>query len=438
MICARDTFEYGYEVIQKEKYIMENQFFVDSDKLSPQALEKKHRLENDKNSRTDHMAYMDGMEQISPDIRNKVISAMNEYDYGKYTATDVLRALEKDTCSVEDFKALLSPAAEPFLEKMAEKAKYETSKHFGNTVYLFTPLYIANYCENYCVYCGFNCYNQINRKKLNYEEIEHEMKVIADSGIEEILMLTGESRKVSDVEYIGEACKLASRYFKNVGLEIYPLNSDEYKYLHECGADYVTVFQETYDSDKYETLHLMGHKRVFPYRFEAQERALMGGMRGVGFSALLGLADFRKDALASALHVYYLQRKYPYAEYSLSCPRLRPIINNDRINPLDVGERQLCQVLCAYRIFLPYVGITVSSREQKHFRDGIVKIAATKVSAGVSTGIGDHESKYTGKDNGNTGDEQFEISDGRSFDQMYADMTDEGMQPVLNDYVYVG
>lgn len=438
MICARDTFAYGYEVIQKEKYIMENQFFVDSDKLSPQALEKKHRLENDKNSRTDHMAYMDGMEQISPDIRNKVISAMNEYDYGKYTATDVLRALEKDTCSVEDFKALLSPAAEPFLEKMAEKAKYETSKHFGNTVYLFTPLYIANYCENYCVYCGFNCYNQINRKKLNYEEIEHEMKVIADSGIEEILMLTGESRKVSDVEYIGEACKLASRYFKNVGLEIYPLNSDEYKYLHECGADYVTVFQETYNSDKYETLHLMGHKRVFPYRFEAQERALMGGMRGVGFSALLGLADFRKDAFASALHVYYLQRKYPYAEYSLSCPRLRPIINNDRINPLDVGERQLCQVLCAYRIFLPYVGITVSSREQKHFRDGIVKIAATKVSAGVSTGIGDHESKYTGKDNGNTGDEQFEISDGRSFDQMYADMTDEGMQPVLNDYVYVG
>ena len=417
---------------------MENQFFVDSDKLSPQALEKKHRLENDKNSRTDHMAYMDGMEQISPDIRNKVINAMNEYDYGKYTATDVLRALEKDTCSVEDFKALLSPAAEPFLEKMAEKAKYETSKHFGNTVYLFTPLYIANYCENYCVYCGFNCYNQINRKKLNYEEIEHEMKVIADSGIEEILMLTGESRKVSDVEYIGEACKLASRYFKNVGLEIYPLNSDEYKYLHECGADYVTVFQETYDSDKYETLHLMGHKRVFPYRFEAQERALMGGMRGVGFSALLGLADFRKDAFASALHVYYLQRKYPYAEYSLSCPRLRPIINNDRINPLDVGERQLCQVLCAYRIFLPYVGITVSSREQKHFRDGIVKIAATKVSAGVSTGIGDHESKYTGKDNGNAGDEQFEISDGRSFDQMYADMTDEGMQPVLNDYVYVG
>lgn len=264
------------------------------------------------------------------------------------------------------------------------------------------------------------------------------MKVIADSGMEEILILTGESRGKSGVDYIGEACKLAKKYFRMVGLEIYPVNSDEYRYLHECGADYVTVFQETYDTDKYETLHLMGHKRVWPYRFNAQERALMGGMRGVGFSALLGLSDFHKDALASALHVYYLQRKYPHAEMSLSCPRLRPIINNDKINPLDVHEKQLCQIICAYRIFLPYVGITVSSRESASFRNGIVKIAATKVSAGVSTGIGDHESKYSGKDDGTeTGDEQFEINDGRSFETMYEDITEEGLQPVLNDYVYV-
>ncbi|MDO5403276.1 MAG: 2-iminoacetate synthase ThiH [Eubacteriales bacterium] len=416
---------------------MENQFFIDSDKLSEKALERKHRLENDPSSRTNHMEYMEGMERIESDIMDKVIGQMEAYDYDKYTAVDVRRALQQERCSIEDFKALLSPAALPFLEDMAKKAKIETSKHFGNTVYLFTPLYIANYCENYCIYCGFNCYNDINRKKLNAEEIEKEMKVIADSGIEEILMLTGESRAMSDVTYIGEACKLARKYFRNVGLEIYPVNSDEYKYLHECGADYVTVFQETYNDKKYETLHLLGHKRVFPYRFDAQERAIMGGMRGVGFSALLGLADFRKDALASALHVYYLQRKYPYVEYSLSCPRLRPIINNDKINPLDVHERQLCQVLCAYRIFLPYVGITVSSREQEHFRNGIAKIAATKVSAGVSTGIGDHESKYTGKEDEGAGDEQFEISDGRSFVQMYSDMESEGLQPVLNDYVYV-
>lgn len=417
---------------------MENQFFVDSEYLSEKALAKKHKLETDPSSRTNHMEYMPGMEQIDPDICEKVMSQVASYDYQTYTEKDVKAALEHRTCSVEDFKALLSPAAEPFLEQMAERARWETSKHFGNTVYLFTPLYIANYCENYCVYCGFNCYNHINRMKLNMEQIEKEMKVIADSGMEEILILTGESRGKSGVDYIGEACKLAKKYFRMVGLEIYPVNSDEYRYLHECGADYVTVFQETYDTDKYETLHLMGHKRVWPYRFNAQERALMGGMRGVGFSALLGLSDFHKDALASALHVYYLQRKYPHAEMSLSCPRLRPIINNDKINPLDVHEKQLCQIICAYRIFLPYVGITVSSRESASFRNGIVKIAATKVSAGVSTGIGDHESKYSGKDDGTeTGDEQFEINDGRSFETMYEDITEEGLQPVLNDYVYV-
>ncbi len=417
---------------------MENQFFVDSEHLSPVALAKKHRIENDPTSRKNHMEYLPGMEIIESDVCSQVMTQMQSYDYSKYTARDVRAALEHTTCSIEDFKALLSPAAEPFLEQMAERARLETSKHFGNTVYLFTPLYIANYCENYCVYCGFNCYNHINRMKLSMEQIEKEMKVIADSGMEEILILTGESRAKSNVEYIGEACKLARKYFRMVGLEIYPVNTDEYKYLHECGADYVTVFQETYDTDKYEQLHLLGHKRVWPYRFDAQERALRGGMRGVAFSALLGLSDFRKDALASALHVYYLQRKYPYAEMSLSCPRLRPIINNDKINPLDVHEKQLCQIICAYRIFLPFVGITVSSRESAEFRNGIVKIAATKVSAGVSTGIGDHDTKYNGKDSGEVqGDEQFEIDDNRSLDKMYKDIEGEGLQPVLNDYLYV-
>ena len=418
---------------------MENQFLVDSEYLSPEALAVKHRLETDPSSRKDHMEYLTGMEIIESDVCGKVMTQMEQYEADRYTAKDVRAALEHETCTIEDFKALISPAAEPFLEQMAERARRETSKHFGNTVYLFTPLYIANYCENYCVYCGFNCYNHINRMKLTMEQIEKEMKVIADSGMEEILILTGESRGQSSVEYIGEACKLARKYFRMVGLEIYPVNTDEYRYLHECGADYVTVFQETYDTDKYETLHLMGHKRVWPYRFDAQERALRGGMRGVAFSALLGLSDFRKDALASALHVYYLQRKYPHAEMSLSCPRLRPIINNDKINPLDVHEKQLCQIICAYRIFLPFVGITVSSRESASFRDGIVKIAATKVSAGVSTGIGDHDSKYNGKENEEPqGDEQFEINDSRSLDKMYQDIAEEGLQPVLNDYLYIG
>lgn len=414
------------------------QYFIDDETLSPAALKRKHELETNPACRTNHMEYMPGMEQIKSDVMQKVMEHMKSYNPDDYTARDVRAALSHDTCTVEDFKALLSPAAQPFFEQMAQRAQIETQKHFGNTVYIFTPLYIANYCENYCVYCGFNCYNKIRRLQLSYEQIEHEMKVIADSGMEEILILTGESKAKSDIKYIGEACKLARKYFKMVGLEVYPVNSEDYKYLHECGADYVTVFQETYDSDKYETLHLMGHKRVWPYRFEAQERALMGGMRGVGFSALLGLSDFRKDALATALHVYYLQRKYPWAEMSISCPRLRPIINNDKINPHDVHETQLCQIICAYRIFLPFAGITVSSRESASFRNGIAKIAATKVSAGVSTGIGDHESKYTGENDGDAeGDEQFEINDSRSIDTMYKDMSSEGLQPVLNDYLYV-
>ncbi|MCX7614985.1 MAG: 2-iminoacetate synthase ThiH, partial [Clostridiales bacterium] len=357
---------------------------------------------------------------------------MNAYEYNSFTASDVRKALEHDTADPRDFAALLSPAAVPFLEEMAQKAKLQTGKHFGNSVYMFTPLYIANHCENYCIYCGFNCHNKIRRARLNAEEIDKEMKAISKTGLEEILILTGESRKMSDIKYIGEACRIAHKYFKMVGLEVYPMNVSEYAYLHECGADFITVFQETYNSDKYEQLHLAGHKRVFPYRFYAQERALRAGMRGVGFAALLGLDDFRKDAFATGMHAWLLQRKYPHAEINFSCPRLRPIINNDKINSKDVHETQLMQVILAYRLFMPFAGITISSRECARFRDHIIGIAATKISAGVNTGIGSHEEEVADK-----GDEQFEIADPRSVDEIFAAIKEHGLQPVMNDYVYV-
>lgn len=382
--------------------------------------------------RVNHMEYMPGMEIIESDVMEQVISKMEAYDYEKYTAKDVLTALKKDVLDIEDFSALLSPAALPLLEEMAKRAKLETRKHFGNSVYMFTPLYIANYCENYCIYCGFNCHNKIKRARLNSEEIEKEMQNIARSGLQEILLLTGESRSMSDVSYIGEACKIARKYFNVVGVEVYPMNSEEYAYLHECGADFVTVFQETYNSDKYETLHLAGHKRIFPYRFNAQERAIQGGMRGVGFAALLGLDDFRKDAFATGLHAYLLQRKYPHAEIALSCPRLRPIINNDKINPKDVHEKQLLQIITAYRIFLPFANITISTRECARFRDNVIGLAATKISAGVSVGIGGHSQDEDAK-----GDEQFEISDGRSVEEISDAITNHGLQVVMSDYIYV-
>lgn len=378
----------------------------------------------------DYMEYQEGMEILDSTLLEQVQALREEYKPENFTEADVRRALNNSKRTLADFGALLSPAALPLLEELAIVAQKERRKYFGNNVYFFTPLYLANYCENYCVYCGFNCHNKIQRGKLDFTQMEAEMQAISATGMQEVLLLTGESRKMSDVEYIGEACKLARKYFKVVGLEIYPVNSDEYAYLHKCGADYVTVFQETYNSEKYGQLHLAGHKRCFPYRFDAQERALKGGMRGVGLAALLGLDDFRKDAFATGLHAYLLQRQYPHAEIALSCPRLRPIINNDNIKPLDVGEKELLQIVCAYRLFLPYASITVSSRECARVRDNLMSIAATKISAGVSTGIGSHSSS-------GIGDEQFEIDDGRTLAEIFADLKGRGLQPVMADYVFV-
>lgn len=377
-----------------------------------------------------HMEYLPDMEVISSDIMESVLTRTAAYDYDVYTAQDVQRALRQERLSIDDFGALLSPAALPFLEQMAQKAQVETRKHFGTSVCLFTPLYIANYCENHCVYCGFNCHNHIQRAKLTMEEVEQELQAIATTGLQEILLLTGESRTASSVGYIGEAVKLAAKYFRNVGIEIYPLNSDEYRYLHQCGADFVSVYQETYNPDKYKQVHLSGHKRVFPYRFYAQERALLGGMRGVAFGALLGLDNFRKDAFSAGLHAYYTQQKYPQAEISFSCPRMRPYINREDNNPNDVHETQLLQVMLAYRLFLPYAGITISTRERAGFRDNVVGMCATKISAGVQVSVGGHEEAKKG-------DEQFEISDPRSVSEVDAMLRKRELQPVYIDYMRV-
>ncbi len=380
--------------------------------------------------RINHMEYLDGMEQTDSDTMDKVLNLVKEYDYNKYTAKDVKRALDKEYLSIEDYAAILSPVAMPFLEDMARKATLKTRKHFGNSVSLFTPLYIANYCENECVYCGFNCTNKIQRGKLSLEEMEEELKEIASTGLKELLILTGESRNISGVEYIGEAIKLATKYFSTIGIEIYPLNSEEYAYLNKCGADFVSIYQETYNPDKYEQVHLRGPKRIFPYRFNSQERALLGGMRGVAFGALLGLDDFRKDAFAVGLHASFIQQKYPHAEVSFSTPRLRPYINNADNNPNDVHEKQLLQVMLAYRLFMPFAGITISTRERAGFRDNVIGMMATKISAGVCVGVGGHKTEEKG-------DEQFEISDSRSVSEVHNVIISRGLQPVYTDYIKV-
>ena len=378
--------------------------------------------------------YRPHMDQIESPILETVLQEREQYTYDHYTADDVRRVLQEDTINLEGLKILLSPAAEPFLEDLAEKAKAVRTRYFGNSVYLFTPLYISNYCDNLCVYCGFNCKNQIHRAKLDEEGIEEELKNIAKTGLQDILILTGESERHSPISYIGRACELAKKYFKVVGVEIYPANVDDYAYLRECGCDYVTVFQETYNWENYKTLHLLGNKSIFPYRLETQERALRGGMRGVGLAALLGLDDFRKDAFATALHAHLLQRAYPYGEISISCPRLRPIVNDETINAGDVGEAQLLQVILAYRLFLPYANITISTRETARFRNGVLPLAATKMSAGVSTGIGEHSSEEKQQEEG---DAQFEIADSRTVAEAMEDVKALGMQVVMSDYIDV-
>ena len=387
----------------------------------------------DQSKLIDHMKYLPGMEVIDSDMLDQVVAIQDSFNNDDFTDKDVRLALSKEHLDPRDFMALLSTAAAPFLEEMAQKAHLVTRRHFGNNITIMTPIYFANYCDNYCIYCGFNSHNKIKRARLTDEELHRECKNIADTGIEEVIMLTGESPKMSDIKYIGNAVKIARQYFRVINMEIYPVNSEDYKYLHECGADYVTVFQETYNSDKYATLHLGGHKRIFPYRFYSQERAILGGMRGVGFAALLGLDDYQKDALATGMHAWLMQRKYPHAEISLSCPRLCPIINNDKINPKDVDERKLTQIICAYRLFMPYACIVVSSRENARYRNAIMKIAATKVSASVCVGIGGHLKN----DGSEMGDEQFEITDGRSFNQMYSDIKSMGLQPVTSEYIYL-
>ncbi|EEP3708590.1 2-iminoacetate synthase ThiH [Campylobacter jejuni] len=379
----------------------------------------------------DYMQYLPHMQEIKSEILNKVLTQVQSYDESQFSAKDVKNALNQTHLSIEHLKALLSSAAEDFIEELAFKSAKVKQKYFGNSISLFTPLYLSNYCNSKCVYCGFQKGNKIARAKLSEIEIHEEMQAIAKSGLEEILMLTGEGREFASVEYIANACKIAREYFKVVGVEIYPMNEEEYKILHEKGCDYVTVFQETYNPLKYSKIHLAGEKRIFPYRFNAQERALKAGMRGVAFGALLGIDDFRKDALATALHAHFLQQTYPHAEISISVPRLRPIINNAKIHPKDVSEKRLLQVLCAYRLFLPFAGIIISSRERIGFRDEVIKLGATKMSAGVSVGIGEHKGEKKG-------DEQFEISDDRSVDEILAMLKRSNLQAVMSDSIYVG
>lgn len=358
----------------------------------------------------------------------QVMEHYGRYDFDAFGEADVISAINKENLDFRDLAALLSPAALDLLEPMAQKARQITRRYFGNSVSLFTPIYLSNYCVNGCLYCGYNCRNNIKRAKLSPTEIDAEMLKIASGGFREILILTGESKKHANIDYLRQGVQLARKHFTTIGLETYPLEEQEYALLQAAGADYVSVYQETYNPVKYAQVHVQGPKQDFEYRFNSQERALLGGMRGVSFGCLLGLDDYRQDAFITALHAYSIQRKFPMAEIGFSVPRLRPFKNDTGLFALNVFEKHLLQVMLAYRLFLPFAGITISTRERALFRDNVLGLAATKVSASVKTGVGGHDAEAKGE-------EQFIISDTRSVDQMAGRLKELGLQPVYVDYV---
>lgn len=375
--------------------------------------------------------YYPSMEKISTNIPLKIKEKLKEVRKIEVSDDMIQDVLKKERLDPEDFYVLLSDKALDLLDPMGLRAKKERFKYFGNNVFLFSPLYIANYCYNSCSYCGFRKDSDIVRAQLNMDEIEMEMDALAKTGIEDVLILTGEDKQKSSISYIAQAVSLAKKYFKVIGLEVYPANVKDYKILRKAGADFVTVFQETYNEEKYDYFHPFGHKRNIEYRMNTQERAILGGMRGVGFGALFGLSDPIEDAFCLGYHAYLIQKKYPQAEIAISLPRIRPSHGSDQsLNLNPVTDLKLFQILLAMRIFLPFASITISTRESSDFRKLAVEYGATKISASVDTGIG-HRSGSS-KDQGG---DQFLINDTHSTKEVYKILKDMDMTPVFSDYI---
>lgn len=343
---------------------------------------------------------------------------------------DVKNSIYSEKLDIRKFLTLLSPEAEKSLEKMAQKSKRLTVKNFGKIILLYTPMYLANFCTNECLYCGFNTTTRIKRRKLELNEVEKEARFIAKEGLRHILILTGESRILSSVSYIKDCIKILRKYFSSITIEIYPLTSKEYENLIQEGVDGLTIYQEVYDENIYRKLHLSGPKANYRLRLDAPERAAKAGIRTITVGALLGLNAWRKEAFFTGLHAQYLQDTYPDSEISISIPRIRPNTQNFS-PPYNTNAKNLVQIITAIRLFLPRVGITLSTRESAGLRDSLITLGITKISAGSTTAVGGH----TTRDHQHKKTVQFEISDRRDVTQIKKMLLSKGYQPVLKDWV---
>jgi len=344
------------------------------------------------------------------------------------TKKDVECLFSKDRLTPTQFLSLLSPAVSDYLEDMAKKAHRITLKNFGKTIQLYTPIYISDYCDNNCIYCGFNVNIRRPRKKLTMDELDREARYIANTGLRHILVLTGSSKSKSPLSYIKESVKVLKKYFSSISIEVYPLTEEEYKELIDEGVDGLTIYQETYNSAIYNKVHIKGSKRDFSFRLDAAERALRKRMRAVNIGALLGLSKWREDGFYVGLHAKYLQDKFPEAEISISVPRIRP--QTEEYSPeYEVSDRDITQLILALRLFLPRIGITLSTRESRELRDNLLPLGITRISADSTTAVGGHT--LTDKEEF----EQFLVSDKRSVPEIRKLLLNRGYQPVLKDWI---
>jgi len=361
---------------------------------------------------------------------DEVLSKIKDFPFDAFlkevTTRDVLSSLDREHLNAEDFLRLLSPAAANVMEEMAKRAYALTVRNFGRVVLLFTPLYLADFCDNYCLYCGFSARNPFPRRKLTLDEVEAEAKVIAQTELKHILILTGESRQETPPSYIADCVEVLKRYFSSISIEVYPLTVEEYGFLVSQGVDGLTIYQEVYDEETYAYVHPAGPKRDYHFRLDAPERGCRAGMRTVTVGPLLGLAPWQREVFFAALHADYLQRKYPWVEVSLSFPRLRPHLGNF-MPEFPVDDRSFVQIIVASRLFLPRVGITVSTREKAEFRDHLPPLGVTKMSAWSSTEVG-------GRLNPHKTPPQFEISDERKVEEIKVSLYGRGYQPVFKDW----
>ncbi|MBM7072719.1 2-iminoacetate synthase ThiH [Shewanella sp. 202IG2-18] len=342
------------------------------------------------------------------------------------TDKDVERALNQPERNLDSLLALLSPAAEPYIEQMAQASVSNTRKRFGSNIGMYLPMYVSNLCANECDYCGFTMSNKIKRKILSHDEIRQECEIIKAQGYDSILIVSGEHETKVGIKYFSEIMPIIKQYFSYIAFEVQPLKENEYKSLAEKGMDAVMVYQETYHPETYRQHHTRGHKSDFQYRLETPDRLGRAQVDKIGLGVLLGLDDWRLDALLMGHHLYYLEHKYWRSRYSVSLPRLRPCVGgvNPKVELTDIG---LVQLISAFRLFNPQLDISLSTRESADFRDNIISLGITQTSAGSSTEPG-------GYLHPNEELNQFEIGDERSVYEVVAAIKSKGLTPVFKDW----